>query len=153
MKKLSLLFILGLAVLASCSKDDSGSSSKKDLLCGKYWKITTLTIDPSFQVPGGGLTNNLFAVLDPCVQDDVVMYNTNGTSISDAKVKCEVSDPQTITGTWSFNSDETIITETDIYGSVSYTILESTKTSLKATYKEKIGEVTYTVTLTAVPAS
>ena len=154
MKKLTIVLLLALIFGYSCKKDENKSNT--DLLTGKYWKMTAITIEPSIPVVDDygnitGYTNDLFAQMQPCVKDDIQKYNSDGTYIWDAKVKCDVQDPQSGSGTWMFNTDETVVTETANGESMSYTIIELTDSKYKFSYDGVLDAVTYKLTVTSVP--
>jgi hypothetical protein len=154
MKNLLLgTILLSTLVLNSCKKDDSKSNT--DLLCGKYWKITAATIEPSLPIFNNtdiiGYTNDLYSQWDLCEKDDIQKYNSDKTFVWDTKSKCDVSETQSGNGTWLFNSDETVITEKEDGVSTSYTIVELKDNSLKLSYDFKMGDVTYKISSTMIP--
>jgi len=149
------LLLLSLVILTanSCKKDDE-SKSKTDLLTGKYWKYTAMNISPSIEFNGFEYSD-LFGLLPNCTKDDLVKYDADGTVIYDEGAsKCDEGDPQTETGTWSFNSDETKITEVFDGDSFTYDVLELSDTNVKFSYSEEAdygnGVQTYTITVSAV---
>ncbi|HRI27878.1 MAG TPA: hypothetical protein PK239_16250 [Chitinophagales bacterium] len=102
--KLRLLFVF--AFLAALMSGCQIEKSNTELLTGSNWRIQAWTITP----PILGITD-WFANLEPCETDNIFTFNTNGTAIIDeGALKCLANDPQTRTGTWSFNTDETTIT-------------------------------------------
>ena len=145
MKPQILLTCMALFLLVSCAKEEPAapkSKTKTEMLTAHYWKLSAATIDP----PIGGITN-LYAQLEPCVKDNIVKYNTNGTTFDDEGAsKCDPADPQTEQETWSFNSTETIITEN---GSDAK-LLNLTDNELKMSSVENIDGINYTLTITLV---
>ena len=120
LKKTALLPVLILAIgLASCSKktDDPTPttptlSAKVTLLTTPKWRITAIVGGTTFN--GQTTTTNSYALLPVCQQDDFYKFNTDFSAVADAGVvRCAPSDPQTKTGTWSFNAAETQITTID----------------------------------------
>ncbi len=92
-----LLPLAFVTVFSSCGKDDPAPSNT-ELLTSKTWKQTYLKT--------AGLTQDL----DPCELDDRTTFSTDGIHLLDeGATKCDPSDPQTISGTWSFQDDETTL--------------------------------------------
>ena len=128
--------LMGIAttLFNGCKKEDKApevvtpAPTKTELLTGKNWRMTALTVNPGIDVSGTIITD-WYSQLQSCEQDDLVKFNTNGSYTDDEGVtKCNSSDPQTSTGTWVFNTNQTIITQD---GTDSYTITELTSTTLK----------------------
>jgi hypothetical protein len=121
MKKLNLLLILTVFLsFLSCTDEDK--PSKKELISGHKWILEAYTVDPALNWDGyGTMVTNIFAQLDPCTQDDIFNLSSNGTyTAEEGATKCDINDPQVFgTGTWTFNSDETVLVitytgETDV---------------------------------------
>jgi len=149
--RLLALFIPVFFFLTTCKKDDP---SKKDLLCGKYWINTAMTIDPPVNF-GGTLITDIFSQMDPWDKDDLQKFETSGQYIFDeGATKETLGTPQTVSGTWAFNADETIVSVS--YGAItrSYTIISISGSELKAKYSSTdnwgSGFLNYTYTITAV---
>ena len=150
---LTISVLIFLVLLNSCKKEEESNTDK---LCGKYWVITEATIDPSLPITDEfgniiGYTSNIFAQMEPCDKDNVEKYNSDGTLVWDTRVKCDVSEVQSGTGTWIFNSDETKITETYGNESITYDIIELSNSKLKVNYEMDLLGVTYNLTITFVP--
>lgn len=99
------LLCLAIASLGACKKDSDSvaTPSRTDLLTTPKWKITGGTV-------GSGIAAFPISVILPtCYNDDTFKFNTDKTVVDDAgTVKCNATDPQTQTGSWSFsNSDQT----------------------------------------------
>lgn len=132
MKKIATLFLavsMALAV-SSCKKDDDNNSTpanntggsnltKTEILTGRTWKITELTVDGQSQVG---------TLVTACDLDDIYQFKANGEFIVDeGATKCDPTDPQIETqSTWKFLDNETKL-EAD--GEVA-TITELTTTKL-----------------------
>jgi len=153
MKKIQIrtffIVLLSGMILAgtSCSKDED-EKTNKDLLVGKNWKMTVLTINPAVF----GVTD-FYAVLDACTKDDLTKFNSDGTvNFDEGASKCDSGDPQTTYGTWSFNADQTVLSVTSEGLTEAYTISELTDTVLKFSYTMVDdlgeGEKTYTLAVT-----
>jgi hypothetical protein len=132
MKKAYLLLI-GLAALGACNKNSepAPAPSRTDLLTTPKWKISTGTVS---------LGTNSFpinVVLPTCYNDDTFKFNTDKTVVDDAgATKCNATDPQTQTGSWSFaNSEQTqmqlTVPNTPLNGT--FDIKELTSNSLRLT--------------------
>jgi hypothetical protein len=143
---LALIFLLGNLM---CDKDES---SPKLLLTGKQWKLTAWTSTPPYEVEGEMITN-IYTLLPDCALDDFTVFNTDGTFDRDeAEIKCNESNPQTITGNWLINSNQTIL-KTEIEGSeTEYLIIGISDDFLILNTQEIIdrsaGSVTYEYKMT-----
>ena len=101
------LLCLAIAALGACKKDSDpvASPSRVDLLTAKAWRLTTinLTLLDGTPIPS--------SLLPTCFSDDTFKFNADKTVVQDAgAIKCNSTDPQTQTGTWSFNSDQSKLT-------------------------------------------
>jgi Lipocalin-like domain len=84
-------------IIESCKKDDRSSNP----IVGK-WKMTAY-IHNGIDVYG--------TQVYPCVIDNIVTFTSDQqVMVDEGPTKCNSSDPQTITGTFSFNSDNTQLT-------------------------------------------
>lgn len=149
MKKITSLFMIALMALAwtSCKEDEdpAAEKTKTQLLTAHTWRITAATISPEYQ----GSTN-IFDI-SPCYQENTEVYSSNGSFVKDeGSNKCNNVE-QTRTGTWSFNSSETII-QLDYSDATaideSYNILELTENTFKYSGIIPIDGVDYTLTFT-----
>lgn len=145
MKKLLLSMVFLSLFIGGCKKEEtSAPKSKTELLCAHYWKAAALTVNPPLDIAGTPISD-LFATFDPCEKDDLVKYNTDKTVIYDeGATKCDPSSSQTTSSTWSFNSDETILTEDD----EDLTLVELNETTLKLKITQNIAGVDYTYSIT-----
>jgi hypothetical protein len=148
------LFSLAL-LFSSCSKSDEDEQSPKtELLTKSAWKMNAYTVEPGFPTFDSegnitGSTNDIFAFLDDCEKDDTHKFNTDKSLTTDeGMTKCESSDPQKTNGTWSYNSDETILTITEDGETQTATVLELTSNVLKLKSTETYEGMTYTYTVT-----
>lgn len=145
MKKLLFILCLGSSVVfTSCIKDDD--PTKKEMLIGKNWVPTAMTVDPGLPVVG----TNLFNQLDACDKDDITRFAADGkASFDEGASKCKVTDPQTTTGSWALNPTETILSITNPDGStISLTIKSLTSSKIVGTYQDVLNGVNYTIELT-----
>ncbi|WP_201977905.1 carboxypeptidase-like regulatory domain-containing protein [Hymenobacter rubidus] len=121
------------------------------LLTNRNWIITAYTMSPGISL-GGAYITDLYAQLSLCNKDDFFRFeNPNILKNDEGATKCNSTDPQTTTGTWALNSDQTIVTVA-VPGSApqNYNIVELTDTSFKFTLSQTAGTpaVTYTYTVT-----
>jgi len=146
MKKLvhSLLLLVTLTLtLGACKKDDDKSNSEK--LVDKNWNLTALTSDPAITFGGVSFTD-LYAQSQDCDRDDLTIFKAGGTvNYDEGATKCSQSDPQTTTGTWVLNTDETVLT----VDGESWTILELNDNQLKVKYTDDFFGNGFNTTLTA----
>ena len=150
MRKISLLLIITLTVsVLNCKKDENVPTSRKDLLSGKTWIMTAETISPAINI-NGTLITDFFSQEASCTKDDIGKFNANGTyTLEEGQTKCNVNDPQVFeTGTWTFNSDETVLVLTSSGIITNAKIQELTATKLVITEEETINGIKYTLTLT-----
>lgn len=148
--KLILAFLaIASVTLSGCKKDKDESNTDK--LTGKNWKMTALTVDPPLNF-GGSLVSNVYPQLPACIQDDLTIFNSSGSvTFDEGASKCNSSDPQSTQGTWTWNTDETILSVTDDGDTTSYTIVSLSNDSMVATWTDDSSGIveTYTVTFTA----
>ena len=142
--------LLGLSVMG-CSKktEETPAPTKTELLTNKNWIISAQTVSPGINI-GGTTVTDLYAQSAACDKDDFMRFETpNLFKQDEGPTKCSPSDPQTLTGTWAYNADQTIITVTP-QGSTPFSanVQELTATSLKVTQTQTGGTVTYTFTTT-----
>ena len=116
--------IFGLALISSCSKDDEVTLSKLELLTQKTWKLKTVAIV--------GLGSSAPEVYQA---DNIYTFAVDGGyTVDEGAVKEDPSDPQTLTGSWEFAEDETII-KLNLGGLIlSQQIVELTSNTLKVKY-------------------
>lgn len=100
------LLCLAIASLGACKKDSDpvATPSRTDLLTAKSWRLTTVTASLNgLPLPASSLP--------ACYLDDSFKFNADKTVIQDAgATKCSSTDPQTQSGTWSFNNDQSKLT-------------------------------------------
>jgi len=147
---LSLLtaFILGAVMLGGCKKKDDPEPTRSELFTNKNWRVTAWTSDPAISI-NGVLVTNVFNQMDPCSKDDLFRFNSNGVyTFDEGASKCNTNDPQTTTGTWSFNSDQTIVSVTEAGGTTSYNIESVSESTLKANTVFNDGNNNYTWSFT-----
>lgn len=147
LRLLSLLFIIAfVTVFSACKKDDDKKpASREDMLTGKRWKMTSATVDPALF----GITD-WYAQMEACDKDDYTEFKKGGQAIFDQGAQVCDGEPQTQTGSWVFNGDQTKITVTEPdSGPITYDIIELTNSSIKVKYTEKGSDgINYTFTAT-----
>ena len=154
MKTLSTyVLVAALAALTvSCKKDsETPAKTKTDLLTGKDWIITAATVSPGFPNPNGGAPiTDFYAQLDACDKDDFVRFDKPNTFKSDEGANRCTGAPQTQTGTWSFNSNETILSSVVGTDANNYNVLELAESNMKLGLTEDLfgNGVNYTLTFT-----
>ena len=146
MKKIiSLLLSFGVFVsINSCKKlNDAPTPVDEMVLLMKNWVMTAGKVDP----PVLGMTD-FFANWGACERDDIYKFSSNNVFIRDeGPSKCNSSNPQTKTGTWTYNTatKKLWFKAVDAYN---MTVIELNETTLKATTKDTISGIIYTGTFT-----
>lgn len=118
-------------------------------LTGKNFKITAMTVNPGINVMGTTITD-LYAQMDACTKDNIFNFKTNNTYTEDeGPTKCDPADPQTLSGAWVWNTDETVLTMTPQGDTpMSLTVLTNDGTTLKGKYTVVDSGITYEYTIT-----
>jgi hypothetical protein len=162
MKKLIIAATALLIATSGCSNDKSsetkkdgasdGTPSKLELLTGKTWKPTEVTVDPAIDMNGDGTANTELVAsgeIPACQMDDTETYDTDGTYVSDeGPTKCSESEDQSKNLKWEFNADSTELITSPGAGETKIKILELTEDRLKGSTTIGSGEKTYTLTAT-----
>ena len=149
-----LLATFVMATAVSCKKDDDSPASKTDLITGKNLVVTAMTVNPGIEY-GGIEYTDFFAIMPACSKDDVTVFNTDGTATFDeGATKCDAGDPQTTSGTWQFQDNETKLQVVSDGDTEIFNIVELTSSKLKISYEivEDFGngDETYTYTITFI---
>ena len=134
--KKNLILILLITIAISCEKEKD--LSKTEILTQKPWKLTSWTVSPPLDYPDIGLISDFFALYSDCAKDDIwVLKSTGSYTWEEGETKCNVSDPAVYDmGTWTFNSDETVLTtSSNLSGLNSYDIVELTTSAMKLRYQ------------------
>ena len=112
MKKHLLLALLAAGSLSACKKDkEAAPKTKSEQLVNKRWKMSALT--GTLTVNGKTQTIDAFGQVDACNKDDFTTYKTDKTYVDDAGATKCTTEPQTDTGKWDVNSDQTKLFQTD----------------------------------------
>ena len=144
MQKVNQLIVLLVALTlmtTGCKKDtEVKPKTREELLMGKSWKITALTVNPA--VNG---STDVYANTLACINDNRYEFKTGGVlTIDEGPTKCDPADPQTSQGTWSLNADKTQLTMTIDSDVTVVTITELTESTLKGQSTQGI----YTLSIT-----
>lgn len=87
---------------------------------------------------------NFFNIIPACGQDDLLKFLAGNVLVSDdGATKCDPLDPQTITGTWSYDANAKKIVMA-VPDPINFFVLELTPTTLRGTHTYDIGGTTYT---------
>lgn len=90
------------ALLGACEKEKP--ESKADLLVGKNWQTTALTVTLSGAQTG---TTDAYALLPACQKDNFLRFDANKTlEVNEGADVCPDTEPQT-KGTWDISADQT----------------------------------------------
>jgi hypothetical protein len=145
------IVMLSVVVMAGCKKDDSKRKTKTELLTMGSWKQTSIYFSPAVDWNGDGHTENeVINFYPPCSKDDLIMFKTNGTVLSDeGPSKCDPADPQIIeTTNWKFADNETTILIGEPGAEEPAHVLELSSSVLKVKITVEEAGVYYTQTLT-----
>jgi hypothetical protein len=89
-------------VMGSCKKTPE-PPSKVDILTNGKWKLTAYD---HYNAGLGYGPDDLYAPLDPCVKDNYYNFFANNTGeLNEGPTKCNPSDPQVQTFTWSIGGN------------------------------------------------
>lgn len=147
MAKLALLGMFALLFATSCKKDDPVTPDKVGLLTGGSWKLSAMTVDPAIDWFGTPVTN-VFPQLPGCLKDDLTIFKTNGTvNYDEGPSKCDPNDPQTTSGTWTFNPEQTVLSITTDGETTSWDIKNLTSTTVTADFELIEEGITYTFSI------
>ena len=131
----ALFILMNMVLLTSCEKsnDDNNEKTKTELITASVWKYDNAKID--LDNNGTGDMNVPDGVIEPCQTDNTLTFFANGSGTMDeGPTKCDAGDPQTSSFTWSFTSNETVITFTGaIFAGVGgdFKIITLTETDLQ----------------------
>jgi hypothetical protein len=123
--KISLsISLLACLVLISSCKEDEPILSRLELLTQKPWKLKSVSI-VGFPVSAPEST----------AADDTYTFSADGSyTFDEGGTKEEPTDPQTVTGTWEFAENETIIKLNAGGLTLNQKILELSSTTLKVKF-------------------
>ena len=116
-------------LFSACQKDDDTNTetSGQEILTSGQWMVTAATANPPVTI-GGIPFSNLYLVAPTCLKDNYYVFKTDGIAeLNEGATKCNPTDPQTLSQTWSLSSDEKSIT----INTTQYTVLELTQTRFR----------------------
>jgi hypothetical protein len=157
MKKLILVVLSASLSLVACKKDDSlpdpnnnnnNNNNTSSTLTVGSWKMVSSMSVIEYPAPVGTQTVDLFVLMQPCVQDNLYIFNANNTTTSDeGATKCNASDPQQKTaGTWALINNNTKLQITENSTSVTADILTLNSSTLELRYVTTYGGMNSTTT-------
>jgi len=154
----AFLIFSSMIIVTSCKKDKKDPDpeptpapapvpeTNTQKLTGKNFKLTALTVNPAFF----GITD-IYAQMSDCDKDDIYRFEVGGVYKEDeGGTKCNSNDPQTVTGTWTWNTNETVLTTITGTDNIANTIVINDGTTLKTTVTENDGTTNYVFTSTYV---
>jgi len=154
MKQTTQLAALVLAIAAAttflaCKKDKKDSNTgktKTELITTGTWKMTAFTTNPAQDLDSDGdVETNVFDYLEACFKDDITTFKTNGTAeVNEGATKCDPTDPQTFSISWSFTANETKL----VVDGEEFTLTELTATTIKIKDTYVDAGITYTDEIT-----
>jgi hypothetical protein len=143
-----LMLFVALLAFSGCEKDKNNKPSAETMLTGKNWKMTAWVSDPALDWFGAPVTN-VYAQLPNCVKDDITIFQNNGVvKFDEGGEKCSENSPQTVTGSWTLNPAETIISITQNGETESWEILELTENTVKVETTVATSTVNYVFVIT-----
>lgn len=113
-KYLLIIISIGILLFVQCTKKNETIPTKTELLTAKNWMLSAANVAPAVVVQMSGFPipiSDLYSYLPACLEDNFTKFASNNTYVTDENTsKCNPTDPQTSTGNWNFNSDESKIT-------------------------------------------
>jgi hypothetical protein len=95
-----VILLLPAFVFFIACKKSSHDKTKTELIAQSSWKFDNAKVAGT----------DVSAFLDACDKDNTVLFVSNGTGTADeGATKCKASDPQAVSFTWEFQSNETIL--------------------------------------------
>lgn len=142
-----LLFASLLLLLTSCEKDKDEVVDKSNLLTAGHWQITGLNVEPAIDWFGTPVTN-VYSQLPACVKDNLTIFKPNGIiNYDEGPSRCDPNEPQTTTGTWAFNIDQTILSLTTDGETESWNLTILDNQNIKADYQIFEDGINYTFSI------
>jgi hypothetical protein len=150
MKKL-MIAIAAIALtmsLSNCSKDDDAAGKLSEIITGKNWKVTAMTVNPAlFGV------SDWYAAMEECEKDNFMTFYSDGTTITDEGATiCDTGDPQQVTDHWTLSADEKTLTLISSEDTTAFTVKSFSASKISTTYSEAVdlgtGPITYTFNTT-----
>jgi len=101
-----------LLIWTACSKNNSSNSNNSNmtLMTQAVWKYDT----SGFALAGGNKIEFPDTLIQPCVKDNTYQFRKDSTVVVDeGATKCNSTDPQTATYSWSISSGNPAILKSD----------------------------------------
>lgn len=143
------LALAGLLFTTACNKDDENATpDKTGLLTAHSWVIQDLTVSPAYDWFGdGNPITDIYSLFPVCALDDFTTFQTDGKAIfNEGAKKCFSEDPQTRTGSWAWQDNETAIAVTENGETEKWKLVKLTATELAAEFTVTEDGVAYTFT-------
>ncbi|MFT3936890.1 MAG: hypothetical protein QM726_24910 [Chitinophagaceae bacterium] len=133
-----LAFSFILITSFSCKKSDTDTpvapKSKTTLLTQSTWKVQTVGVDAN---KDGVAESDVTSLVPACKLDNVYTFKSDGTgSMDEGAAKCNSADAQTQSFTWTFKTNETILSGTFSFTSSDATIVSMTETTMIVGYDD-----------------
>jgi Domain of unknown function (DUF5004) len=130
--KILILAIALTTVLSSCEKDNT--LTKEEMISGKDWVVSEMTIDPPINF-GSGEVSNLMTLMDDCEKDNIYRFEKDGTfKMDEGILNCHPEDPQISFGNWHLSEDEkTLVATSEENGEIlenEYELIEVTSSKI-----------------------
>lgn len=117
-KLVKMMMVLAIVAGFMGCKDDSSddtptttntSKSNSELLIGT-WLQTAGTVDPGIDFGTGTPITDVYAFMDDCDKDDLIIFKTGGVVTTDeGATKCDPDDEQSYDDTYTISSDENTV--------------------------------------------
>jgi hypothetical protein len=145
----STLFVSAVIIIvASCSKSSSSQpKTKMQLITASAWKYDTAGVDLNNDgtidaaLPSGYIKD--------CQTDNLLYFKSDSTGTEDeGATKCNSTDPQTASFTWSFNASQTVINFPDsVFGSVGGAVNITSLTETQLHFEKTVTQGVITATI------
>jgi hypothetical protein len=99
-----------------CAKEKSNAEK----LTAGAWRLESIELAPAFDIDGDGIAE-AYDTLYPCQLDDETAFLADGSLTVVQNDFCQPGEPDTVTGTWSFDAAETSLSLTYGMLAVTYT--------------------------------
>lgn len=118
--KIVLCLIVFTLFSISCKKkkQNDPTPSKTEILTYKSWVFSAMKFSPAIQIDSFPIPiSDIYPFMQECATDNFLTFKSDYSFISDeGALKCDTALPQTTSGTWHFNPDETQITFSSFNG-------------------------------------
>jgi hypothetical protein len=151
MKKVLLsVSAIGLLLIGSCKKGDSGSGGKSSILTSGKWQLTASTSQSIVSGVAGTLDDD-YTGMDACEKDDYTLFDASSKLIinDEGATKCDASDPQqTNNGLWALTNNDTWLLQTNSLITINWNIEQLDDNTLKMSNYDTSGTTVYKSTST-----